>query len=221
LKSPCSEIHRGVILGFDVTNVVFVGACNIRLEIVPSGLGKRSFDAGVPFVNNEVPDSMELISTIVVRQLERIGTFVTIRVFVIDASDVVKRLSNITGIVDQKTESEGFGDIFVTRVQLHQVGVHVFLLITLIRRISDPVGNNPQGVSDVFGSVGECKVVERTTLIKPDVVLEVVISLPSVTVIFDVIGKSGTFDKRMVNFTVDKVGIVLLQGFKHVKSLLV
>jgi len=72
----------------------------------------------------------------------------------------VKGLCNITSIMNKKTESERLGNVFVVRVKFHQVSVHVLGLVALVRRISDPISNNPEGVSDVLGSISEGEIVK-------------------------------------------------------------
>lgn len=91
------------------------------------------------------------------------------------------------------------------------MSIHVFLLIALVRRVSNPVCDNPQSIGDVLGSYAKVKIIKGTTFVKPNVINEVVITLPSASVIFDVICESSTFNKLMINFTVCKLRIVCLK----------
>jgi len=57
----------------------------------------------------------------------------------------------------------------------------------------------------------EVKIFKGTALIKPDVVDEVIVTLPGAAVVFDVISEGCTLDELVINFTVSKFRIISLE----------
>lgn len=73
-----------------------------------------SLDAGVILIHNGVPDSVELVSSIVILQRPVVTAFITIGVLIGVSVRAMERLMDITHIVNDQTKSDGFG--FVIRL---------------------------------------------------------------------------------------------------------
>ena len=63
-------------------------------------------------VEHAVPYSMQVFCRIVVRKLELISAFVTLREGLVDSVCTMQRLMNVPKIVDQQSESIGLGSCF-------------------------------------------------------------------------------------------------------------
>jgi hypothetical protein len=85
----------------------------------PGILSERSLWVLVVLVNHVVPDSMKFFGGVVVLKDERIATSVTSWVLIGVSVAAVKRLVNISHIVDDKSESKGSG-FFIAAVNSSQ-----------------------------------------------------------------------------------------------------
>jgi hypothetical protein len=77
-------------------------------KISPSLLSEWSLWVRVIGVDDVVPDSVELVGRVVVLQSESVSTFVSLRKILGVSITGVKRLMDITIVVDQESQSERF-----------------------------------------------------------------------------------------------------------------
>ena len=68
------------------------------------------------FEESRVPESVELLGCVVVLKREFVTTSVSLREFVINSAQAVKRLVDITNIMDKESQDELFSFFFIVAV---------------------------------------------------------------------------------------------------------
>jgi len=105
--------------------------------------------------------------------------------------------------MDQEAKSIGLSEIFVTCVQMvkDEIIDVAFLVLFAIIFDAEPLDQVSATISHVVFIV---LIVINTCVIfiLEGFILEVEIRLPSSTMVFDVIGKSGAFNEGMINLTI-------------------
>ena len=83
----------------------------------------------IAFVKDHVPQGMKLIHTVVVFELESIGSVITIWIITVESRLTMEWLMDITEVVDEKTESIGLLHIGLVRIQRSDLGINIRLEI--------------------------------------------------------------------------------------------
>lgn len=162
------------------------------------------FFGNVEFVKNFIPNSMELFSSIMALSWERISTFITGWIFVINSTNAMKWLMDIAHIVHQKSDSIGKSNLFrcIGGVLFHLVssdGLNrksVFIVTFLV----EPVGDAGNGFGNVVGVSFEIIVINILIVVQIRLINKMPAGLPASTMIFDVVSKGNTFGECMLVF---------------------
>lgn len=146
LLGPCGEVG-----GLDKGRVNGVGVgdgLGLRGVPAPVGVGHGEVGVSAVVVLYGVPDGMEVGGTADVGGLVVIATTVTGSVLVVNLRGGVKRLVNISDVMDDKTESEGLsiGDVRVVNHDIVGVDGVISTWDTL-----DPVGQGTESLNNVSG----------------------------------------------------------------------
>jgi len=135
---------------------IFVGGHvrvdRLGLEFLVSRVGEGSGDVVAESVEALIPDSVKLISLVVVWDGEGIATDVTGRVGVVEARLGVHGLMDVTEVVDEETERIRFSDIGVARVEsVVDVIVDVRVKVVVAVLLTDPGDDLGDRFGDVSG----------------------------------------------------------------------
>jgi hypothetical protein len=106
-------------------------------------------------VHNNVENSVELISGVMVGKFERVATRVTLEVFFIVAVLVVKGLMDIADIVDEQTECVGFSlirHVGVKTVLNVVVNVTIEVVLSIVAH-GEPLHESGDTLSEIAGLV--------------------------------------------------------------------
>lgn len=200
LISPSVSISIVVIRG---RNGVFSGdSLNFVTEGAP--LAARHGKARVTsvLVDDGIPNSVEVTSTVLVGDPLRVTTAVTRWELGVDLSGSVEWLMDVTNVVDNKSEGEGASVVLVGEVSVDLVIV-VGALVTILQvgcQVSDGIRN--EVIIHIEGVV-----IKRTTFIKIWLVNEMPSRLERVTLTLDVVSESGAFNKGVVTLVFSKRGL--------------
>jgi len=102
-------------------------------------------------VHQDVPNSVQFISTVVERQSNGVGTLITGRVGLTVLSLSVKRLVDVSNVVDQEAQSVRLGKVRLTGVKsVLNVVVHITvkILFTVVTD-AEPLDNSLHAISQV------------------------------------------------------------------------
>jgi len=157
------------------------------------------------FVKNFIPNSMKFFSSIMTFSWERITSFITSWIFVINSTNAMKRLMDISHIMHQESDSIRKSDIFrcVCGISFHLVfsyGLNcesVFIVSFLV----EPIFDTSDGFGYVVSISFEMIVIDILIVVQIRLINKMPAGLPSSSMIFDVVGESNTFSKCMFILT--------------------
>jgi len=147
---------------------------------------------------------MELFSSIMAFSWERITSFITFWIFVINSANTMKWLMNVSQIMHQESNSITQSNVlrWVRSVILHLVfsyGLNhksVFVVAFLV----EPVGDIGNGFGNVVGVRFEIIVINILIVVQIRLINKMPGRLPLPTMIFDVVSKGNTFSECMLIF---------------------
>ncbi len=148
----------------------------------------------VEFVNDGIPNGVQLAGRVVILEREIVTTAVTSREIGIDSADRVHGLVDVAQIVDEQAKGIGAsaGLILVVVVHHSLEGVTV-LIVGLVREPVNDVGNVLSDVVSIKFELGI--VLEVSTLVEVRDVNEVPVRLPAATLVLNHIGKGSAFNE--------------------------
>lgn len=185
------------------------------------GGGERSGEVVVLGVHDDVPNGVKLVGTVMVGEIEGVGTAVTLGKVSVVLVQVVERLVDISNEVNEETEGIGLGNFGHAGVKsvvdvVVDVGVEVFVAVSAV---GEPLDEHGDADGQVTGLVGRVEVLDGATLVKVGSLLEVVVGLPSATVVLDVVSKGSNFCEGVGIFVVGEGGVVVAEVLQLRESL--
>jgi len=196
-------------------------SCHVRidslgLESVVCFGSKRSGNISSKSVDSLVPDSVQFVSFVMVRNREVVCTSITIGVGIIEASSGMERLGNITHIMDEKSKSVGscYGGVSGVKCVLN-IFVHIRAFIGITVFAGEPVCDVGKSCSDVVCNWGvRARVIgcSFACLINERYVDKVEVCLPAPAMVLNIIGKGRALDIRIISFSVYIFGVVRLKS---------
>ena len=149
---------------------------HLRLESIPGSLREGTGNVVVLAVHDDVENSVEFSSAVVIWQSEGITSVVTADVSSVVLVLVVKRLHEVADIVDEQPHRVGAGYIGIARVQIVDVGVYVisqvFISIIINRQ---PLHEGFHACGYISSLVCGFKVRDAASLVEVGGLLKVVI----------------------------------------------
>jgi len=141
-----------------------------------------------------------------------IGSWVSLRVGITVLSFIVEGLVHVTNVMNQETKSKRLGQFWLTGVQsVLNVVINITLLVIItIIRLTKPLNQSWRAVGIVvFLDI----LLKLAFLIRrsPQFSFKVEIWLPGMTVVLDIICKSGALYEGVVNLTVSEFRIFFFQ----------
>ena len=204
-----------VLAAFDliirIIDVVFAGEVGGNAgEMVPVAVTKRKVGVTCIFVQDRVPNSVEISCAIFVGNPLVIATAVTGGVVVIDLSNGVERLVSVTDVVDDQTEGERY------LIDLIAEPILDLLIVGVVRGDASGVtlynqDTGCQSFNEIDLTVCEVIIADITTLVKVGLIDEVPVRLCLVAETLDVVGVVSALGEWMVVLLGGDVGVVLLQ----------
>ena len=172
---------------------------NIDLEFVPSLLSEGSSDIVSLLVKNLIPQAVQALNAISVRQFESIATLVSSWQLWRETAHAVQWLHYITQEMNQHAKGVRFCSIFVIWVLSHsQVLVDVAFFVRLTLFAAQPSNDLLAGLSDVLVLCLIGIVVNVIVFRHVGIVDVVVVLLPALTTILVVVGEGRALDKRVI-----------------------
>lgn len=157
-------------------------------------------------VDEVVPDSVEVLGGVLWRHVEEVTALVTLGVLVVNSSNGVKWLVNISKIVDEKSQGIRLGLIIITNMLFNSL-VDEWVLVSVC--LGDPVHDGGDDGDDVvLGVVLEVGVVVHgTALIEVGDIGEMPWTLPGAALCLNLISKSGALNEWIASFEVSEWGV--------------
>lgn len=159
------------------------------------------------FVDDCIPYRVEVLGFIVGGELERVTTSVTSGVSLVDSSQTMKGLVNISHIVDEEAEGVRLAVFLIFHV-LHHSSVDEVLLVAWL--FSDPSHDSLNGRRDVSCreyEVGE--ITDITTLIQEWCVNEMPVGLPTATLVLNGISHGSTLNEWVISLGIIECRVLL------------
>lgn len=167
-------------------------------------------------VQDLIPDSVEFIGFVVVRDRESVGSFVTSGVLIVKTRSSVERLMQVTDIVDKQTKSVRSSSIVVSRVEpVLNIVIHVGLLVPFAVLTREPVCDIIDSCHDVVGwNHIRSRVIGSSLarLINKGIINEVEALLPHTSMVLNIVSKGGTLDERVASLMASQIGIKVPEG---------
>lgn len=144
---------------------------------------------------------MKLFGTVVCGKGEVVATTISGREFGVHSAQGMKRLMDVSMIMDEQPEGIRAAMGIVILVCLHDSLVHIRILIA--RLVQEPVNNTWNGNCDVLHVLLEFGIVFIvSTLVKVRNINEVPVRLPASTTELNDVSESSAFHKSMIAFIV-------------------
>lgn len=174
--------------------------CSSLALINPVSVGERRLLPTGELVEDGVPSRVQVLGTSLLLESEEVPAHISLLEFGVVSGGGVKRLMEVTDIVDQQSESNGF---HIERVLLWEklvgcdllVSVRV-LVISLLFQDADELWDDKGGVMWVEL---DFHLVSRVVVIEDGLVSEVPLVLVTATFGFDVVSESGRLNHSVIS----------------------
>ena len=161
---------------------------------------------------------MKIGSWVVVWKFEIVSTSVTSWVLLVNSGQAVKRLMNVSKIMNEQSHGIWFGFWFVVFHGLHHLNINEVILIAW--SFCEPVNKSSYGRSNIFLIRLEIRVlVDCATLIKVWSISKVPNALPAASFHLDVVSKAWTLSEWVVFFFHGNNWIYVSEDLKDVGGL--
>ena len=143
---------------------------------------------------------MKVASSILVRNPLIVATTITCRELIIDLSSIVKRLMDVTNVVDDQAESKGSLIFFIREPILN-----LLIVLIVVSDFRSLASNNLLASCQSVDNIGrlwpsEFIVIEGAALIKVRLIDVVPVALGGVTLTLDIICEGSTLSEWVVTF---------------------